>query len=661
MSSIDPKNFDTSIRPADDFYKYANGRWLAANPIPADESRWGEFDILGLEVEQNLKKILDELAAVEPMAGEPLDNDGQRIRDFYATGMDVEKRNQMGIEPLAELFARIDAVANLDDLAAAIGYSQRQGARAWWSPSSEQDEKQSEIVALHLYQGGLGLPDRDYYLNDDEKSRKIRADYLEYMKTMLVHIPGTSSSDADDILALETELARASMTRVECRDVEKLYNKMAIAELAVLTPRINWQKYFEAIGVRPAYVIVGQPKFFAEVDRLFETLPLDAIKTYLRWHVLNSFSMFLAEGLERQNFDFYARTFRGAKEMKPLWRRVLGVVDGSLDEMLGKLYVARHFSEGAKKKINELVDHLAAAYRARIERLDWMSPETKQKAVEKLIAVSRKLGYPDVWKDMSALEVHVDSYAQNVMRAHAFEFDRKMREVGGPVNRDEWFMSPQMVNAYYQPPLNEVAFPAAILQPPFFDPAADDALNFGGIGTVIGHELTHGLDDQGALFDAQGNLSNWWTPEDKARFDARAAHLAEQFDKYEPLPGAHINGKLTLGENIADLGGILIALDGLKLALAEKAASGDAGAAAAANAPIDGFTPLQRFFINYAVTERGHTREELIRLRLQIDPHSPGEFRVNGPLSNLPEFYGAFSVKQGDKLWREEGDRVSIW
>jgi putative endopeptidase len=661
MSSfLDPENFDKTVRPADDFFQYVNGGWMAANPIPADEARWGSFDILRVQVEEQMHAILETTG-------------DQRIRDFYLMGMDVEKRNRLGVEPLKELFARIDGIANNDDLAAVIGYLQRQGVGVWWTPSAEQDEKQSEVVALHLYQGGLGLPDRDYYLNDDEKSKTIRADYLKYMKAMLVRLgvveranaqnlikvpDATTGAAADAIMAIETDLARASMTRVELRDVEKMYNKMSAAELAAVTPRIAWAKYFEAVGIaQPAYFIVGQPKFFAEVDRLFESLPLDQIKIYLRWQTLNSFSGFLTEELERARFDFYARTFNGAKEMKALWRRVLGVANASLDEMLGKLYVEKHFGGDAKAKINLLVDHLTAAYRARIEKLDWMSPETKAKAIEKLQGVSRKLGYPDVWKDMSALVVATDSYAQNVMRTHAFEFDRKMHEVGGPVNREEWFMPPQMINAYYQPPLNEIGFPAAILQPPFFDPAADDALNYGGIGTVIGHELTHGLDDQGALFDVHGNLKNWWTPEDKARFEARAAHLAEQFDKYEPLPGVHINGKLTLGENIADLGGILIALDGLKLALGEKITAGDV----TANASIDGFTPVQRFFMNYAVYERGHIREELERLYIQVDPHSPGKFRVNGPSSNYPEFYEAFDVKEGDKLWREPEDRVQIW
>jgi predicted metalloendopeptidase len=629
---------------------------------------------LRVGVEDQLHAILDRLAAApKDSAGASFDE--RRVRDFYAEGMNVEKRNRLGLAPLADLFAKIDGVKNGEDLAAAIGYLQRMGARAWWAASPEQDEKKSEIIALHLYQGGRGLPDRDYYLNDDEKSKKIRADYLAYVAAKLNQLHdagqdvsgwGDANSDSNaaiaaaaaGILEIETQLARASMTRVELRDVEKLYNKTSPAELAVLAPRVSWGKYFEAIGLpsgEPRYLIVGQPKFFAALDQLFETMPLERMRTYLKWHAFGSMASFLTEEFERQSFDFYARTFNGAKEMKPLWRRVLGTTNGLLDEMLGKLYVRDHFNEDAKRKINHLVDHLTAAYAARIMKLDWMSDATKKKAIEKLNSVSRKLGYPDVWKDMAALEVGTDSYAQNVMRACRFEFDRKIKEVGGPVNRDEWFMPPQMVNAYYQPPLNEIAFPAAILQPPFFDPSADDAVNFGGIGTTIGHELTHGLDDQGALFDAHGNLNNWWTPEDKRRFDGKTAHLAEQFDAYEVLPGVRVNGKLTLGENIADLGGMYIALDGLRLALAEQAGAG------AAAAPVDDLSPVQRFFMNYAVTERGQIREELQRLYAQIDPHSPSRFRVNGPASNMPEFYEAFKAKQGDKLWREPDDRVAIW
>jgi putative endopeptidase len=388
------------------------------------------------------------------------------------------------------------------------------------------------------------------------------------------------------------------------------------------------------------------------VSQLFTELPIEIHKAYLRWQILNGFSHCLDEAREKQRFDFYGRTFAGATEMRPLWRRAQSTLSMLLDEAVAELYVGAHFGEGAKKKIGELVDHLSTAYRTRIEKLDWMGSETKQKAAAKLAAISRKLGYPDKWKDIDKMQIGADSYAANVMRAHRFEFDRKMKRIGGPVDRSEWCMSPQTVNACYSPLLNEILFPAAILQPPFFDPTADDAVNFGGIGTVIGHELTHGFDDQGALFDAKGNLASWWTKEDKERFDARTERLAKQYDKFEAAPGLFVNGKLTLGENIADLGGLLIAYDGLLLAQKESGTVSEA---------IDELSPTERFFISYAITERSAIREEALRSQIQIDPHSPSPFRVNGPISNMEEFIDAFHAASGDKLWRDPEDRVKIW
>jgi putative endopeptidase len=635
-----------SIDPRSDFFQYVNAQWIAENPIPADESQWGSFYTLRFDVEEQLHKLLDDVtAASKPF---PAGSDEQKVADFYKSAMDLAGRDRLGVAPLAEFFGAIDAIANLDDLARAMGILHRAGIGVFFNVFAGQDEKQSEVIALQFWQGGLGLPDRDYYLNDDEKNRTIRADYVTYMKDLLV-LTGLPA-DADRIMAIETRLAAASLTRVELRDVEKMYNKLTLSAFATLAPKISLVDYFSSIpafGVKtPEYLIVGQPKFFAEVNEIFETVSLDDMKAYLRWHVVNTMTAYLTEAIERRAFEFYGITFNGTREMKPLWRRALRATDAALDEVLGKLYVARYFNEDAKKKIKDLVEHLSAAYRARIEKLDWMSGETKQKALEKLGTVSKKLGYPDVWKNYEGLMIDpAVSFAEHALAATRFEFDRKMREVGGAVNRAEWLMSPQTVNAYYMPPMNDIVFPAAILQPPFFDPAAEDAVNFGGIGTVIGHELTHGFDDQGSRFDAHGNLHEWWTPEDKERFDAQAERLAMQFDAYEPLPGAHVNGRLTLGENIADLGGLLIAFDGLKLAQEGNLTADDA----------------RKFFTSYAVTERSHAREELMRLRLQVDPHSPSEFRVNGPLSNMIEFYDAFGVASGDGLWREENDRVRIW
>ena len=479
----------------------------------------------------------------------------------------------------------------------------------------------------------------------------------------------SATPEAMQALAVfETELAEVSMTRVELRDIEKQYNKMTPAEFAKITPHIDWQSYFSAAGIpMPASIIVCQPKFMELVDRQYATLPLENVKSYLRWYVLNGMASFLGENFEKRAFDFYGKTFGGAKEMKPRWRRVLHVVNAMLDEAVGKLYVEQHFSESAKERIKKLVDHLTEAYRVRIKNLEWMGEETKRKALDKLDTVTRKLAYPDVWKDISALAIGTDSYAENYMRAYLFEFDRVMKKIGKSVDRTEWYMAPQTVNACYNPLMNEILFPAAILQPPFFYPDGDDPINFGGIGEVIGHELTHGFDDQGALFDAKGNLANWWTHEDKSRFDEQTERLIRQYNEYEPLPSLHVNGKLTLGENIADLGGLLIAYDGLTLALRDNPVAASEGKDENGNGngdvgkSSDDLTSYQRFFISYAITERMKYREEALRLDVQVNPHAPPPYRVNGPLSNMQEFCEAFGCKPGDALWREPEERVKIW
>lgn len=661
--SINPDTFAKDIKPTDDFFGYVNKKWIDENPIPAEESRWGSFNALHVEVERQLKDILEE---VSEKSDEELDANARKVRDFYRTGMDAGKLAALGDAPLKEFLDAIATVKDAGDLSRVIGMLHRAGVNVFWSAGVDQDIKQSDMMALYLSQGGLGLPDRDYYLNVDEKSGTIRADYAAYTEGMIAAAPlvkGTAAGAASvpaECIDIETKLAAASMTRVELRDLEKQYNKMTPDELAGLAPAIAWEAYWEgaAIAPVPEYLIVCQPEFIKKANDLIGTLPLETIKNYLRWHALNSLANFLGEDFDRRIFDFYNRTFAGATEMKPRWRRVLGVVNAMLDEAMGRLYVERHFSESAKEKIGDLVAHLAAAYAARIKRLDWMGEDTKGKALAKLDAVTKKLGYPDKWKDYGELEIGADSYMANYMRAHRFEFDRQARKIGKPVDRTEWYMSPQTVNACYSPSMNEILFPAAILQPPFFDPEADLGANFGGIGTVIGHELTHGFDDKGALFDLRGNLGDWWTAEDKARFDAKTAKLAEQYDHYEVLSGLFVNGKLTLGENIADLGGLVIAYDGLTLALEDAVRVGDGGVSTPA---VDGLTPHQRFFINYAITERGSIREEALRLQVQTDPHSPSPQRVNGPLSDMDAFYEAFGVKEGNALWRAEDDRVKIW
>jgi putative endopeptidase len=626
-----------------------NAKWIEENPIPPEESRRGAFYDLRIEVETHLKEIMDEISSTDE-AG--LSENERKVRDFYRAGMDLEKLSILKDAPIKGLFAEIDGVEDVVGLSKLLGDLHRKGIDVFWGSSVEQDLKDSNTMAMYIGQSGLSLPDRDYYLADDEKSMEIRAKYSAYTDRMFAASPVLSAYNpvAQVFINIETRLAKASMTRVELRDIERQYNKMTLAELAAISPLINWADYFGAAHVStPAYAIIAQPEFIKEVNAILKEIPLGDIKAYLRWHTLNGAANFLDETFSQEVFDFYGRTFGGATEMKPRWRRVLGMVNGMLDEAVGQLYVKKHFSEDAKKKINVLVDKLTEAYRLRIEKLDWMSPETKEMALAKLAAVKRKLGYPDKWRDYGVLAMDPDSYFENYLRAHMFEFDRLMGKLGKPVDRTEWYMEPQTVNACYNPLMNEVLFPAAFLQPPFFDPVADDATNFGAVGSTIGHELTHGFDDQGSQFDLNGNLVNWWTPEDKERFDRQTAHLAEQYDAYEVLPGVHVNGKLTLGENIADLGGLLIAYDGLAIALNGDAAKG-----------VDKEN-AQKFFIGYAITERSNSREETIRTQIKTDPHSPSIYRVNGIVSNMTEFYRAYDAAPGDKLFREESDRVKIW
>jgi putative endopeptidase len=641
-------------RPQDDFFTFINGEWIEKNPIPPEESRWGSFYVLRLQVENQLKVLMEKLTAANEAE---LDANAKKVRNFYMTGMDDVVLESLKDQPLKELFGMVDTVVDIPQLMKLLGYLHRRGIDAFWGIATDQDAKNTDVVAFYMGQGGLSLPDRDYYLNQDEKSQEVRKKYADYtvdlisLSTLAVPYNLLPKTFVD----METRLANASMTRVELRDLEKQYHKMTPAELSAISPHMDWKKYFEGMDAPiPEYMIVLQPDFIKEVDAIFSEVSLEDIKTYVRWHILNGLASFLSDSFNLRVFDFYGRTFGGATEIKPRWRRVLGVVNSMLDEAVGELYVKEHFSEGAKEKIKDLVEKLTIAYKARIEKLTWMGSETKQKALAKLAAVTKKLGYPDTWKDFSTLEIGTDSYVQNYIRAYIFEFDRQMKKIGKAPDRSEWHTSPQTVNAFYSPLMNEILFPAAFLQPPFFDPSVDDAINFGAVGMAIGHELTHGFDDQGARFDLHGNLQNWWTQEDKERFDKQTAHLAEQFDANEPLPGLHVNGKLTLGENIADLGGLLIAYDGLLLALG--------GKEAAAKAPlIKGHNPLQRFFIGYAINECIHEREEALRSQIQTDPHSPSIYRVNGPLSNMTEFYEAFDVKSGDKLYREESDRVKIW
>lgn len=647
---FDIKTVDSSVRPQDDFYSHVSNNWFKTNPIPADESRWGSFQMLALKTQKQLRAILTELEAAKKVsAGSP----EQMIRDFYRSGMDMERRNALGNKPLMPWLARIEKIKSQKDILPFLWDMHAEGLEFVWGFGIDQDSKNSEKYALHIGQGGLGLPERDYYLNNDEESQRVRNGYVQYIKNML-RLLGRSKKETEaaavTILRLETRFARAWMTKEDRREPELVYNKKTLAQLEKFIPSLKWPQYLKKIGAQKAdSAIFMQLEFFAEVAAMLEEEPVEDWKTYFTFHMTSAFSAYLTAAYARENFNFFGKVVMGRKKMRPLWRQVLSVVDSSLDELLGQIYVERYFSPEAKKKMHELVDDLFAAFEARIKRLDWMSDMTKKKAVQKLHAIDRKIGYPDKWKKYTGLEIRANDYVGNVFRTSAYEQKREMKKLGKPIDRTEWFMSPQMVNAYYNPNMNDIGFPAAILQFPFFDATADAALNYGSIGWTIGHELTHAFDDQGSKFDYKGNLKTWWTPEDKQHFDAKSQIIRKQFDAYE-IEGMHVNGQLTLGENIADLGGIAIAYDAYQKFL-ERHGRTD----------IDGLTPEQRFFFALAQGDAMNARPEFTKMQVLTDPHAPSIFRVNGPLSNLETFYDAFDLKEGDMLYRAPGDRAKIW
>jgi putative endopeptidase len=649
-SGIDRKTFDMSVKPGDDFFQYVNGQWIKENPIPPEYSRWGAFPKLRDDNLIALREILEGLEKVPAS----LDENRRKLRDFYQTAMNEKKVQQLGSSPLDELMKQIDSVDSADKVIVEAARLRHVGISTLFSFYVDQDEKQSERYAAHVSQGGMGLPDRDYYVGDSVDSKRIRKLYREHVAKMLELLgdkPQAASAGADTVLAIETKLAESSRTPVQLRDREANYNKMSMAELAAKAPNVNWDRYLEALDVTDAkYMIVGQPEFFERVSELAKSVSPKEWRTYLRWHLVHNMAPYLSSPFEEENFRFYDQELRGVKEMQPRWKRAIAAVDSQLGEALGKLYVEKHFPPAAKERMDKLVKNLMLAYRERIETRDWMGPETRKLALAKLEAVTPKIGYPSKWRDYSDLEVGSDSYAENVMRAEAFESRYRIARLGKPVDRLEWHMTPPTVNAYYNSSMNEIVFPAGILQPPFFDMNADDAVNYGGIGAVIGHEISHGFDDQGSRSDARGNLKNWWTAEDRARFTAKTDKLVAQYDACTVLDDLHVNGKLTLGENIADLGGVMISYAAYQKSLEDKEAP-----------KIDGFTGPQRFFIGFAQVWRGTTRDEEIRIRIRTDPHSPPQYRTLVPLSNVDVFYDAFDVKPDDKQYRKPANRVEVW
>jgi putative endopeptidase len=649
-SGIDKANFDQSVKAGDDFFQHVNGEWIKHNPIPPEYSRWGAFPKLRDDNLIALHEILEELVGTK----EELNEERTKLRDFYQTAMDEAAVQKIGMSPLKPALKRIDSVQSKNDLIAEVARLRENGIATLFSFYVEQDEKQSDRYAAQISQGGMGLPDRDYYVGTSKDSKRIRDLYREHVAKMLGLLGESkeaAASGADTVLRIETRLAEKSRTPTQLRDREANYNKESLTDLATLASGFDWKLYLDTIDVRDAkYVIVGQPEFLQRMNELVGSVPLKDWQVYLRWHLVHEMAPYLSKPFEDENFRFYSQELRGVKEMQPRWKRVVAAIDGEIGEALGKIYVEKHFPPLAKKRMDELVKNLMAAYRERLEGRDWMGPKTKKLALAKLDAVFPKIGYPSKWRDYSDLKIGRDSYAANVMRAEAFESRYRFNKIGKAVDRTEWHMTPPTVNAYYNPTMNEIVFPAGILQPPFFDMAADDAVNYGGIGAVIGHEITHGFDDQGSRSDARGNLVNWWTDEDRKQFTAKTDKLVKQYDACEVLDGLHVNGELTLGENIADLGGITIAYAAYQKSLGGKAAP-----------KIDGFTGPQRFFMGFAQVWRGSSRDAQMRLMIRTDPHSPPQFRTNVPLSNIKAFYDAFGIKPGHTMYREPSDRVEVW
>jgi len=650
--AIDIANMDTTVKLGDDFFRYANGNWMKNNPIPAEYSIYGSFEALKEDNNIQLRTIMDDAAADKNAKEGSIK---QKIADFYSSGMDSAAIEKSGIKAIQTDLDKIDAVKNTADLINLVAYFHTSGVNQLFYFFAGQDDKNSEKVIAQLYQGGLGLPDRDYYLSKDARSQEIRTEYVKHVgKTF--ELAGNAKEQADKdaatVMNIETQLAIASLTRLELRDPVKNYNKTDLAGLKKLAPQFEWEKYFAAIGLKATNEInVGQPKFFSDMAKMVASVPVDQWKVYLKWHLIHEASPFLSSAFEKEQFAFYSVVLSGIKEMKPRWKRVLNLTSASLGEAVGQLYVEKYFPAQAKKRMIELVSNLKDALKGRIEKLTWMSDVTKKEAIAKLEKMNIKVGYPDTWRDYSTLKITKDSYFQNIMAASRFEYTRDLNKIGKPVDRTEWGMTPQTVNAYYSPNMNEIVFPAAILQPPFFFMNGDDAVNYGAIGVVIGHEMTHGFDDQGRQFDKDGNLRDWWTKDDAVNFEKQTQVLVDQFNGFKMLDSLHVDGKLTLGENIADMGGITVAYAALQKAMEGKDQK----------TKIDGFTSDQRFFLAYAQVWRGNTRDKELMRRLKEDVHSPKEARVNGQVYNIPAFYAAFNIKPTDKHYKPENLRPVIW
>jgi len=647
--AIDLADLDTSVSPATDFDNYSNGGWKKRFPIPDEKSRFGAFDLLADTGEVQVQTLITEIASKKQESG----TIGQKIADFYNTGMDTAKIEANGLAPVQPLFDQISSIQNKEDVMKVVADFHIKGIYPLFSFSSDADQKNSEMVVAYILQGGLGMPDRDYYMKDDQRSKDIQAAYLVLLQKMFVLTgsdEATAKTNASVVYNLEKRMAAASMTKLEQRDPHKVYHKMNLEAIQKIAPEIDWAAHFQRIGLQnPGDFIVGQPDFITELGKMAKEVSVIDWKIYLKWKVINSLATYLPSTFVDVNFEFFGKTLSGQMAQRPRWKRVQGSTNRALSEAIGQMYVQKYFPAEAKKRMLELVGNLKVSLGERIKQLAWMSDATKAKALEKLEAINVKIGYPDKWRDYSALEVSTDSYVENALRAHNFDFKYMISKVNKPVDRTEWMMPPQMVNAYYNPTMNEIVFPAAILQPPFFFKDGDDAVNYGAIGVVIGHEMTHGFDDQGRQYDKIGNLADWWTADDAKLFGDRTKVLVNQFNNFTVLDTLTANGALSLGENIADLGGLNVAYTAL-----QKVLTGN-------EKPIDGFTPDQRFFLAYGHLWAQNIRDKEIVRRTKDDEHALGRFRVLGPLRNLPEFYKAFNVKEGDYMYLNEAVRAVIW
>ncbi len=648
VSGLDLAGFDRSVRPQDDLYRFAGGGWLARTEIPADRSNYGTFLILDDQAREEVRKLI---VATSQQPNRAPGSDAQKVGDYYLAYMNTDRVESLGLTPLEAELARIDAITSAQDVARYIGHSQRLGVAHPFRWSSTPDNKNSAVYIGSLTQSGLTMPDRDYYLNPDEKYAQFRAKFASYVEQMLARAgERDAKSAATRIAALETRIANYQWTKVQNRDPVKTYNPMSLPEYQKLAQGFDWLAFFDGMGAPVQKLDISQPSYITGVGQLIKTVPVADWRLYFKFQLLDDFAPLLSAQFADLEFDFHQRTLQGIREPLPRWRRAVNSMDDQMGELIGRMFVEAHFPPEAKRRMMELVDNLLKAFDTSIDGLEWMSAATRAEAKKKLAKITVKIGYPDKWRDYSALVVKPDDLVGNVMRAEEFERKRHIARSGGPVDKGEWFMTPQTVNAYYSSATNEITFPAAILRPPFFDMNADDAVNYGGIGSVIGHEISHGFDDSGRQFDGDGNLRDWWTPADGDNFRKRAGELVKQFAGYSVLDNRHLNGELTLGENIGDLSGMAVALKAYHMSLAGKPAP-----------EIEGFTGDQRFFLGWAQVWRRKYRDEELLKRLVTDPHSPSEFRTNGPTSNIDAFYDAFGVKPTDRMYRPPNERVRIW